>query len=314
MAELTQIANVNNSIFSLDVSPRKETLALLCQIESGANLKICLIDNLSQIVLNHLLKGELNSKNLVRYIDGQNNLICFFDRELLLINEKIVEITEIATDVETIYIDRERRWVIGVLHNNGNLQAVRWNTQDWENPNTISLNQFSGFKTDSIGSFLYQKGCKGAIMLDSQLVTLDWEEGTYSCQPFEDAEIYWTDLSLGENLLALIGSNLQGTKLYEWPSLNRVLSEIFSDQMQGYTRFIFHPSSELLAISSRIGYIAILRSKDGQRLFSQQVHTGRVRDLVFNVNECEDNLFSCGDDGRVYVLSLSDCDLSKTIF
>ena len=68
----------------------------------------------------------------------------------------------------------------------------------------------------------------------------------------------------------------------------------------------FHPNSEYLARGSVVGFISIYRLLDGEIVFSERIHEGRVWDLAFTPDGKK--IISGGDDGVVSILELGNLD------
>jgi WD40 repeat protein len=66
----------------------------------------------------------------------------------------------------------------------------------------------------------------------------------------------------------------------------------------------FHPNGEYLATGSLVGFISIYRLQDGEIVFSEQIHEGRVWDLAFTPDGKK--IISGGDDGVVSILELDN--------
>jgi WD40 repeat protein len=125
-------------------------------------------------------------------------------------------------------------------------------------------------------------------------------------QRLEDSpsQAHWISMSPDSNYIAVIGHFAKGDYIWDLRSGERHLPLIYLSESDGSWCLCFHPNSQYLAIGSLVGYVSIYRLSDGETIFSQRKHEGRVWDLVFTPDGKK--LISGGDDGIVSILNVSD--------
>ncbi len=114
------------------------------------------------------------------------------------------------------------------------------------------------------------------------------------------AQARWVSFSPNLRYLAVIGALSQGRFLWNLETGERYLTDLFESDAVGDWSLCFHPNSEYLATGSLVGFITIYRLQDGEIVFSEQIHKGRVWDLAFTSDGKK--IISGGDDGVVSIL------------
>lgn len=112
----------------------------------------------------------------------------------------------------------------------------------------------------------------------------------------------WVSFAPHGLYLAVIEFYSHGVFLWDLRSGQRVLTETFGEQADGFWSLSFHPDGEHLALGTISDYLTIARLSDGKFVFDKSVHEGRIWDMTYTRDGSR--LMFGGDEGVAYVWRL----------
>jgi len=165
--------------------------------------------------------------------------------------------------------------------------------EKWGGANLNFINEaatveiFNDGQTVLIGG--HNKGCIEEINISSMTVT----------NKIFPAPIQSYAMSLGckETTLAVSSKIPYANFIWNLESGQRLLPDIFNERFGGYSSLCLHPTRRFLASGSLVGFVSVQNLEDGSFVFSEQLHQGRVSQVLFAGDS--NKIFSGGEDGDV---------------
>ncbi len=299
MFRVEEVLSVDTPIYSIDASSHGNRLALLLPVREGLLLTVQALQHPAQKIFQYVFEGVYDTSSLVRFLPTGKDLVLYADRKIYLLSENDESTVELADNVLISAISEDREWFGGIIEGEETPEALVWQARAPLSQKKIRMERFSSAQFVPGRTIYYQIGTRGLVSADAQLITLNWQNGRYHSRAFNYGGAYWLTMNNQSSLLGVIGRNFKGIGLFTWPALIPYLPDVFSHQANGYTRLLLDAPEGIAALSTHIGYVALIRLADGQREFSQQVHNARVRDMVLDRGA----LMSCADDGRIVRIS-----------
>jgi WD40 repeat protein len=299
----SQKITLDSAVLALDISPNGERIVVSQSIDTSSKARLTLWD-----VKNAQLLTEIDATEY----DGMP--VCFVGHDQLIAYAK--NFSEVCLySVETgeyIHLNSAGVTWLAASHTH-RLVVAGMATEVWdtEAPERMWL------MTDYIAlDVLNLKPAVGDISLDGTKVAVAGINTTQALifdldrdeiiQTLDNApaQAHWVSLSPNLRYLAVIGVLSQGRFLWNLETGERYLPDLFGPDSGGDWSMCFHPNGEYLATGSLVGFISIYRLQDGEIVFSEQIHEGRVWDLAFTRDGKK--IISGGDDGVVSILELDN--------
>lgn len=185
-------------------------------------------------------------------------------------------------------------------------------TQVWDAEQSKKLWQLPGYST-----FKFENRCPAVADISpdgnklavagtntAQVFIYDLEQNaviqTLNGAPLQADWINWSP----DLYYLAVGTYTNGVFLWHLETGEQVLSNEYNSETRGCLSFCFHPSGEYFATGRFTGYITIERVNDGEFLFSEPLHKGRIWTLSFSPDGKK--LVSGSEDGVVSILDLND--------
>lgn len=134
----------------------------------------------------------------------------------------------------------------------------------------------------------------------NQAVIYDIEQGLI-VKKLDNAPLQarWAKFSDNLKYFAAMEYFSKGIFIWNLESGEAHLPDEFNQEKEGCWAAAFHPNGEYIAVGYLVGMLSIYSLKDGETVFWQDAHEGRIWDLAFTPDGKK--LISGGDDGVVRI-------------
>jgi len=299
----SQKITLDSAVLALDISPNGERIVVSQSIDTSSKARLTLWDVKNSQLLTEIDATEYDGRPVC--FVGHDQLIAYaknFSQACLYSVESREYIHLNSADVSWLAASHTHRLVVA------GMATEVWDTERpermWLMPDYVVLDVLNLKPAVADISLDGTKGAVAGINTTQALIfDLDRDEiiQTLDNAP---AQARWVSLSPNLRYLAVIGALSRGRFLWNLETGERYLPDIFESDDVGTWSMCFHPNGEYLATGSLVGFISIYRLQDGQIVFSEQIHEGRVWDLAFPPDGKK--IISGGDDGVVSILELDN--------
>lgn len=166
----------------------------------------------------------------------------------------------------------------------------------WDSANMSFVNEAATIEISNDGETVliggHNKGCIEEININSMRVV-----SKLFPAPIQS---YVMSLGCNETTLAVSAKIPYANFIWDLKSGQRLLPDVFNERFGGYSSLCLHPTRRLLASGSLVGFVSVQNLEDGSFVFSEQLHRGRVSQVLFAGDS--NRIFSGGEDGDVRVI------------